>query len=151
MQVWCIAVFWNYCFFTITLTASHIKSHFTKSMIKSSRMSFGDLISACKGSLHNLSIWRDLTFKFFHHVKTFFMKRTVSFLSTLIPDWLWSALYVFSENTLRQLETSYLSIGFGAMQILFRYESLTSFQIQNDKTVFKICPFSNSSYSIIEY
>ena len=46
--------------------------------------------------------------------------------STLIPDWVRSALYAFSENTLRQVETRCLSIGFGAMKISFKSESLIS-------------------------
>ena len=37
-----------------------------------------------------------------------------------------SALYAFSENTLRQIETRCLSIGFGATEISFKSESLTS-------------------------
>ena len=74
----------------------------------------------------NLLVWRDLAFKIFHNVKTLFMKRAVSFLSTLIPDWVKSALYEVSENNLRQGETCCLSIGFGAMEILFKSESLTS-------------------------
>ena len=36
LQVWCmaVAVFWDNCFLTITLTASHFVSHFTKFNVK---------------------------------------------------------------------------------------------------------------------
>ena len=128
LQVWCmaVAVFWDNCFLRLPWLPAISRAILPNSMIKSSQVSFGDLISACRGSLHNLWIWRDLTFKIFHHVKTLFMKRAVSFLSTLIPDWVRSALYVFSENTLKQEETCCLSIGFGAMEISFKSESLTN-------------------------
>ena len=129
LQVWCmgVAVFWDNYFLWLPRLPAILRAILLNSMIKSSRVSFGDLISDCKRSLHNLSIWRDLTFKIFHHVKTLFMKRAVSFLSTLIPDWV---LYVFSENTLRQVETHCLSFYFGAMEILFKSESLTSFRLE---------------------
>ena len=95
-------------------------------MIKSSRLSFGDLFSACRGSLCCLSIWRVLTFEIFHHVKTLFMKMAVSFLSALIPERVRTALYVFSKNTLKQVETHCLSMGFEAMEISFKSISLMS-------------------------
>ena len=97
LQVWCmtVAVFWDDCFLRLPWFPAILRAILPSSMIKSSRVAFGDLISACRGSLCNLSIWRDLRFKIFHHVKTFFIKRAVSFLSTLSPDWVRSALYVF--------------------------------------------------------
>ena len=125
LQVWCTA-FWDNCFLQLLWLPAILIAILPNSMMKSSRVLFGDLISACRGTLRNLSIWKDLTFKIFHHFKTLFMKRAASFLSTLIPDWVRSASYVFSENTLRQVETRCLSIGFGAMEISFKSESLTS-------------------------
>ena len=122
-----VAVFQDNCFFRLPWLPAILRAVLPNSMIKSSQVSFGDLISACRGSLRYLSIWRDLTFKIFLHVKILFLKRAVSFLSTLIPDWVRSVLYVFSENTQRQVETRCLSIDFGAMEISFQSESLTSF------------------------
>ena len=91
-------------------------------MLKSSRMSFWDLISACR-SLRYLSIWRDLTFKMFHQVRTLFMKRAVIFLFQTE----WEVHYKFFLNTQRQVESRCLSIGFGAMEISFKSERLTIF------------------------
>ena len=85
LQVWCmaVAVFWDNCFLWLPWLSATLRAILPNSMIKSSRVSFGNLISACRRSLRNLSIWRDLTSKIFHHAKTLFMKKAVSFLSTI--------------------------------------------------------------------
>ena len=100
LQLWCtaIAVFWNNCFLWLPWLPAILRAIWPNSMRKSSWVSFGDPISACKGSLCNLSIWRDLTLKIFHYVITLFMKRAVSFLSTLIPDWVRNVLCFFRKH-----------------------------------------------------
>ena len=106
-----VAVFWENCFFMITLTASQIKSHFTKSC----RVSFEDLISAYRGSLCNFftmskpCLWRGQYQSYLHLFQTE-----------------WEVHYMFFQKSLRQVETRCLSIGFGAMEISFKSESLSS-------------------------
>ena len=124
LQLWCIvvAVCLDNCFIRLPWLSAILRAIWPNSMMKSSRLSFGDLISACWGSLFNLIIWRVLTFKIFHHIKTLFMKMTVSFLFAFILD---RVRNIFSENILRQVETRCLSVGFEAMEISFKSESLT--------------------------
>ena len=106
----------------ITVTVSDIKSHLTKfnDKIKSAV----NQISACRGSLYSLWIWRVLTCKIFHYVKTLFMKMAVSFLSALILNWVRSALSIFIWKH-SEISRKLLSF-FGAMEISFKSESSTS-------------------------
>ena len=117
-----VAVFWDNCFLQLSWLVVILRAILPNSMIKWSPVSFGDLILACRGSLHNLSIWIDLTFKIFQLVYeegSIILIYTYSRLSE-------KCIICFSENTLRQIETCSLSIGFGAMEISFKSESLTS-------------------------
>ena len=90
LQVWCmaIAVCLDHCFIWLSWLPATLAAIWPNSLIKSSWLLFRDLISACRESLCSLSIWRVFTFKIFHHIETLLMKMAVSFLSALIPNWI---------------------------------------------------------------
>ena len=109
-----VAVFWDNL--QLPWLPAILRGILPNLMIKSSQVSFGDLISACTGSLCNLSIWRDLSFKIFHHVRGQYH----SYLHLSQTEW--EVHCMFFQ---RQVETHCLSIGFEAMEISFKSESLT--------------------------
>ena len=114
-----VAVFRDKCFFRLPGLLTILRGILPNSIIKSSQVSIGNLISAWRWSLCNLSIWKDLTFKIFHHEEGSII------LINNYPRLSEKSVIFLSKNSPRQVKTCCLSIGVGAMEISFKSEILT--------------------------